>query len=127
MDVVTGNVLPGFQGTVMPPGPVPIHGEADYHLLILGPGLDSGWFFDAAQSYWNMFRPIVTDDVGLIDYVTEQSLAATIIAPPDVADALYQNLTHRYPNVWVDLIVATDLATVADTFNQRVQVNRRFG
>src|SRR5690606_2395894 len=50
--VIAGNVpYPYFEGEFPPeempvPGPGPIHGQADFHILILGPGLDTGWFLD---------------------------------------------------------------------------------
>ena len=34
----------------------------DYHFMILAPGLQSAWFFQAAKQFWQRFQPIVTDD-----------------------------------------------------------------
>jgi hypothetical protein len=116
------DILPGF-------GPGPIHGDPDYHMVILAPGLDPSWFFDTAQAYWNVFRPIVTTTWNLIEFIPRtQSLAVTVIAPPDMADSMRLSIEEKYGNVLFDLIVVgDDIASVADIFNARVWANRRFG
>jgi hypothetical protein len=109
-------------------GPGPIRGQADFHMIILAPGLQADWFFKTAQSYWNAFRPIVTVHSELIDLLPHDvSLAATIIAPPELVDTMTETIQQVYRNVWFDLIVADDLDNVRDLLNGRVLVNRRFG
>jgi hypothetical protein len=125
---VLGPGIPPALATPTPPGPGPIRGQADFHMLLLGPGLDSSWFFDTSRAYWNTFRPMVTTSVDLIDLIpSTQSLAVTVIATPDLVETLRQAITGRYPNVWFDVIEADNLEEVATTLNNRVQVNRRFG
>ena len=116
------DVLPGI-------GPGPIHGEPDFHMVILAPGLEPQWFFETAQAYWNTFRPIVTSNWTLVEFVPHtKSLAVTVIAPPDMADSMRASIQAKYANVLFDLIVAdTDLSSVAEVFNSRVWANRRFG
>ncbi len=116
------DVLPGV-------GPGPIHGEPDFHMVILAPGLEPQWFFETAQAYWNTFRPIVTSNWTLVEFVPHtKSLAVTVIAPPDMADSMRASIQAKYANVLFDLIVAdTDLDSVAEVFNSRVWANRRFG
>ena len=64
----------------------------------------------------------------LIDFIPgSHSLAVTVIATPDTVDLMRQQIKERYANVWFDLIVADTLQNVADTFNLRARVNRRFG
>ncbi len=121
---------PDFGGPVQPEdfGPGPIHGTPDHHMIILGPGLEPRWFFETAQSYWNTFRPIVTAHTELIDYIpNSQSLAVTVIAPPDTAEAVRVAIADRYPNVLFDLILTDDMESVRFLFNDRVLLNRRFG
>lgn len=109
-------------------GPGPIRGQADFHMIILAPGVEPHWFFDTAQAYWNRFRPIVTTLPELIGFVPNtQSLAATVISSPDTIDFMTQQIRGQYPNVWFDLLVTDDLSNVRDVFNSRVRVNRRFG
>ncbi|MFN8448251.1 MAG: hypothetical protein U0521_06595 [Anaerolineae bacterium] len=114
--------------TPVPYGPGPIHGDADFHMIVLGPGLDSRWFFSTAQAYWNLFRPMVTTHSELIDYIPNtQSLAVTVIASPDTLDLMESQIKDRYVNVRFDLIVANSLESVAETLNLRARVNERFG
>ena len=114
--------------TPTPYGPGPIHGQADFHMILLGPGLDTQWFFDTAQAYWNLFRPIVTTHSELIQFIPDsRSLAVTVITTPDTVDLMQAQIKERYVNVWFDLIVADTIDNVANTFNQRARVNRRFG
>lgn len=109
------------------PGPGPIHGQADFHMIILGPGVDTDWFFDTAQPYWELFRPIVTTHIDLIDFFqSDKSLAATVIAPPQYVDIMTERIKDRYPNVWFDLIVADSRQDVGDILNERVERNQRF-
>lgn len=109
-------------------GPGPIHGQASFHMVLLAPGLTPDWFFETAQPYWNTFRPIVTNRIDFIRFIPyTQSLAITVIATPDMVDTMSQMIQDQYPNVWFDLIVADNLNTVAEVFNNRVLVNQRFG
>ncbi len=124
---VMGTGLPP-PATLAPRGPGPIHGQADFHMVILAPGLEARWFFDTAQAYWNLFRPIVTTVPELIDFIpSSRSLAATVISPADLVDTMRQVIQIRYPNVWFDLIVADSVQNVAATFNDRARQNLRFG
>ena len=110
------------------PGPGPVHGEADFHMVILAPGLETRWFFDTAQAYWNTFRPIVTTRTDYIQFFTqEQSLAITVITPPELIDEMTEAIRVPFPQVWFDLIVADDQANVAEIFNSRVRDGLRFG
>lgn len=116
------------QVTPTPSGPGPIHGRADFHMVILGPGLEAVWFFDTAQAYWNAFRPIVTSFSELIGYIPNaRSLGATVIVTPDLVDVMRITVQQAYPNVYFDLVIAQDVDAMRELFNERVRVNRRFG
>jgi hypothetical protein len=111
-----------------PPGPGVIRGQADFHMVMLAPGVDSTWFFDTAQAYWNTFRPMFTTRFELIDLITsDYSIAVTLITPADMLDTLRASLTDRYPNVYLDVIITDDQARVEQLFNDRVRANLRFG
>ncbi len=122
-----GGVLPGVNPYGVGPGPV--HGEPTFHMVILAPGLEPRWFFETAQSYWNTFRPIVTNKWDFIDFIPyEMSLAVTVIAPPDMVSTMTESILGKYPNVTLDLVLAQgDPSSVADVFNNRVWANRRLG
>src|SRR5690606_19860183 len=82
-------------------GPGPIHGQADFHMVILGPGVNTDWIFETARPYWELFRPIVTDDLSLIDFfISDKSLAATVIAPPQYVTIMTERIKDKYLNVW---------------------------
>lgn len=125
----------GWRGEPMPHapyvqrGPGPIHGEPDFHALVLAPGLEPSWFFDTAQAYWQQFRPIVTTAWNFVDFIpNDKSLGVTVITPPDMVDSMRQAIAQQYPNVLLDVIVAEgDFTSVTEVLNQRVQSNRRFG
>ncbi|MBZ0287849.1 MAG: hypothetical protein K8I30_09565, partial [Anaerolineae bacterium] len=79
--------------------------------------------------YWNTFRPIVTSSWDFIEYIPyEQSLAVTVIAPPDMSNSMAMSIQGKYPNVLFDLVIADgDKGSVSDIFNNRVWSSRRFG
>ena len=125
---VMGTGVPAALQTPTPPGPGPIRGQADFHMILLAPGLDSSWLFETARAYWNTFRPMITTAAELIDLIpSTQSLAVTVISPPELAETLRAAISDRYPNIWFDLIETTNVEEVANTLNMRVRVNRRFG
>lgn len=114
--------------TLPPPGPGPIHGSADFHMVILAPGLDSAWFFETARAYWSLFRPMVTTMPELIDYIpNSRSLAVTVIATPDVVETMQRAIRDRFRFVYFDLVVAEDMTRVREVFDGRVQLGLRFG
>jgi hypothetical protein len=112
-------------------GPGIIRGDPTFHLVILAPGLQPAWFFETARAYYNTFRPIVATIWDFIDYIPpDRSLAATVIAPPDMADSMREIIQRQYPNVLFDLLIASGSASyssITDVLNARVWANRRFG
>jgi hypothetical protein len=124
---VMGSGLPTTQ-TAIPFGPGPIHGDADFHMVLLGPGVESEWFFETAQAYWDRFRPMVTTHEELIQFIpSSKSLAVTVIATPDTLDLMELQIAERYANVLYDPIVADDLNRLVELFNRRVRLDLRFG
>lgn len=111
------------------PGPGPIDGAPDFHMVILAPNLEPRWFFETARPYWNTFRPIVTSITDFMDFFPySKSLAMTIITPIDQVEAVRQTVTERFPNALLDIIIAEgDLRNVSDLLNARVWTEKRFG
>ncbi len=125
---VMGSGFVGGPRAIPQYGPGPIQGAADFHFVVLAPGLDSSWFFETARTYWDRFRPIVTTDLSLVDHIPfSQSAAITIISPPDLIETLRQAASLPYPNAYLDIIEATTREAVATIFANRVAVDRRFG
>lgn len=115
--------------TIQGHGPGPVQGEPTFHAVVLAPGLDTGWFFETAQAYWNTFRPVVTTLWNFIDFIPySQSIAVTVIAPPEMVSTMTAAIQQQYPNVLFDLIIANgNRSSVADVLNARVWSNRRLG
>mgnify|MGYP005839067625 CR=1 FL=1 len=111
-----------------PTGPGPVHGMPDYHFIILAPGLDPQWFFQAAEAYWTRFHPVLLDSTDLIPLLPyDKTLAVTAITPPDQVEAMNTQIRDRWPNAWYDLVVVDSPLRLAEVFNQRVSAGRRFG
>ncbi|NDJ85539.1 MAG: hypothetical protein GYB66_06610 [Chloroflexi bacterium] len=110
------------------PGPGPVHGEADFHFVFLTPGLETDWFFEIAAPYWDAFRPTLMPDLEYIDLLPgDKSLVVTAITLPGMVDWLNASILHRWPNVWLDIVVVDSEDTLAQQLNSRVAVGRRFG
>jgi hypothetical protein len=109
-------------------GPAPIRGQADFHMLLLAPGLDTRWFFETCNAYWSRFRPMFTTRFELIELIpSSRSLAVTVLAQPDMVDTMRAAVRDRFPNVWFDLIVADDTDRVRAILDARAQAGLRFG
>jgi hypothetical protein len=111
-----------------PRGPGPIHGQAEFHLVILAPDVTQEWFFETARDYWSLFRPIVTSTADFIGFMTQtNSCAATVIATPDSSALMTQIVRDPFPNVYFDLLIAQQgMDTVGSVFADRVRRNSRF-
>ncbi len=119
---------PGPRVLKVPVGPGPIHGAPDYHFLIVAPGFDTNWFFQDAREYWDRFRPAVVssaDFIRLLPYA--KSLAVTVLATPDIAGYMTQQIKERWPTVWFDLIIGQQEEDIAKVLRERAASGRRFG
>ncbi len=102
-----------------------------YHFMVLAPGLQSGWFFQAARQYWQRFQPIVTDNLDLLTYPEQEDLiAVTLLAREDTVnymrDQIEDKLSER-DETRVDVIVINDLESMETLLNQRATNNEPFG
>jgi len=104
--------------------------QFDYYFLVLAPGLQSAWFFQAARRYWQRYQPIVTDanQLDLLDYIPANSrVAVTLLARPDTADYARQQILARRSDAHVDPIVTNDLPSMEVILTQRAESGRRLG
>lgn len=109
-------------------GPAPVRGQPDYHWLVLAPGLQADWFFQAARRYWQNFRPTVVTDWKLIDMIpSSKSLAVTVLARQDTAEYMEKRIRETYPNIFYDTIVFDTLGEMQAELDQRATYQRRFG
>jgi len=115
---------------IAPPGvgPGPVEGQPDYHWLILAPGLQADWFFQAARRYWQVFRPTVITDWSLIGVLPgDKSLAVTVLARSDTASYMEEHIRNTWPNVFYDPIVFDTLSDMQSELDMRATYQRRFG
>lgn len=102
--------------------------EYDYHFLILAPGLQSAWFFQAARRFWQRFQPTVTDDYKLLAYVPlERSVAVTVLARPDTAAFIQNEIESQRSGLRVDMVVTDDLPLMESILNARAEAGLPFG
>ncbi len=109
-------------------GPGPVQGSPDHHWLILAPGLQADWFFQAAQRYWQTFRPTVMphwDMIGLLPYGV--TLAVTVLARSDTINYMDKRIRDEWPNVYYDPIVYDSLADMQAELDRRATYQKRFG
>ena len=100
----------------------------DYHFMILAPGLQSAWFFQAAKQFWQRFQPIVTDDWELLSYIPEDApVAVTLLARPDTSAFAQGQVEAQRPNAFLDMIVVDDLPMMEAILNQRAESGQPFG
>jgi hypothetical protein len=100
----------------------------DFHFMILAPGLQSAWFFQAARQYWQRFQPVVTDDWQLLAYIPpDRQVAATVLARADTAQFVQEQISIQRTNVRIDLIIADDLTLMESILDARAAAGTPFG
>ncbi len=100
----------------------------DYHFMVLAPGLQSAWFFQAARRFWQHFQPIVTDQVELLSYIPpDASVAVTLLARPDTANYMREQIEEQRPGIHLDMIVVDDLPLMESILNARADSGLPFG
>ena len=113
-------------------GPGPIHGQADFHMLVVDDTLSNDWLFDTARSYWESFRPIVTTQTAFFGMMPwEKSLAITLMVSAVRRFEAEAFVRENYPNAYLDIIVIREGETtpeqISRVFQLRVDTGRRFG
>lgn len=109
-------------------GPGVMHGAPGYHFIYFAPDTDANWVFDspALQDYWARHKPVLITDIEMIDFLTaDDSLAMTLITTPQMSDLLQSQITTRWQNAVLDVIVVPDAATLETIFTRRNQAGIR--
>ncbi len=100
----------------------------DHHFMILAPGMQSAWFFQAARRFWQRFQPIVTDNWGLLGLIPpEQRVAVTLLARSDTAAYAREQIEAQRANLYLDMVVSDDLPTMESILNARAEAGLPFG
>jgi hypothetical protein len=109
-------------------GPGPIHGAPDHHFVVFAPGFDANWFFAHGRDYWEKFRPALLDSTDFVSrFPRRRSLGLTLLATPEMGEYTARQIRERWPNVWVDVVLAGDAETLAQVLADRTASGRRFG
>lgn len=131
ISVMLDGSVPQIDPEAPPRGPGPVHGQADFHMVLIDRSLSTDWFFNTASNYWNLFRPVVTTVIDFFELMPyEKSLAVTLIISEARHIDLERQIRERYPNAYLDPIIIypnDTLERVNQIFEMRVQVGRRFG
>jgi len=100
----------------------------DYHFMVLAPGLQSAWFFQAARRFWQVFQPIVTDQVELLSYLPDEAkIAVTLLARPDTASYMKEQIETQRPEAFLDMVVVDDLPLMESILDARADSGLPFG
>jgi hypothetical protein len=109
-------------------GPKEVKGTPDYHWLILAPGLQADWFFQAARRYWQTFRPTVLTEWETIRFLPNtKSLAVTVLARSDTIEYMTERIQMQWPNVMFDAVVFDNLTEMQAELDRRATYQQRFG
>ncbi len=109
-------------------GPGPIHGAADFHIVLLDRSLEPAWFFDTAEAYWGRFRPNVTTLTDFFGFIpSDKSLAITAILREERLPALDAIVASEYPNAYLDVLFADSMDDVQTELDRRAEIGLRFG
>ncbi len=110
------------------PGPGVLHGDPDFHFVMISPGFDPSWLFAAAHSFWDAFSPALILTFDVIDSMPHnKSLLVTALSIPIEADNMAQTLHAHGPNIYLDLIAADTLDTLTSILNDRAASLKRMG
>src|SRR5688572_8149600 len=92
----------------------------DYHFMVLAPGLQSAWFFQAARRFWQVFQPIVTDKVDLLAFLPgDVTVAVTLLARSDTASYARDQIAAVRPDAKLDMVMIDDLPLMESILNAR--------
>jgi len=100
----------------------------DYHFLLLAPGLQSAWFFQAARRYWQRFQPIVTDNWQLLSFIPpDKQVAVTVLARSDTVLFVQEQVQTQRANAKLDTVVADELPLMEAILDSRADAGLPFG
>lgn len=109
-------------------GPGPIHGSPDYHFVVVAPGFNADWLFERGSAYFERFKPQLLPSIDYIGYLNyKRSLGVTVLATPNLAQYMRDEISGRWPAVWVDMLAVESAEALAKALDERVQTGRRFG
>lgn len=100
----------------------------NYHFLFISPELGVEWFFDAARSFFDRFRPTVVTDFSFIRIIPQQySFALTAIVRRDSAADWGVQLAQLRPFALFDPVVFETAEEAKAALDQRAELSQPFG
>jgi hypothetical protein len=110
------------------PGALADDGTPAHHLLMLAPGLQADWFFEAAGEYWRAFRPVVTTEIDLLQYIpASERVAVTVLARSDTISYMDEQIRDVWPDIMYDPVVSDSLEEMTQLLNWRVDADLPYG
>jgi hypothetical protein len=109
----------------MPPSPDTL---PDYHFLLIAPSLGAEWFFDAARTYWERFRPTAISDLELISLIPQdRTIAITVVARRDTASQWGVSVAQALPDALFDPVVQDSFDDMKRVLDERAALGQPFG
>ena len=101
---------------------------ADYHFLLIAPGLGAEWLFDTARAYFDRYRPTIIGDLNYLQYVPGTfTMAVTAIVRRDAVENMGVQIGRLRPDALYDAIVRDTPAEVRQVLDERAALNQPFG
>jgi hypothetical protein len=100
----------------------------DYHFLMIAPNLGTEWLFTSARTYWERYRPTIISDYTFLQLIPlGYTLAVTVIARRDSAEAMRVQLATLVPRAWFDPIIYDYAEDAQLALEGRAAVNQPLG
>ncbi len=102
--------------------------EISQYWLLIAPGFNQEWFFDAGVRYWQKFRPVVLPDWEMADQLAAgQTVAVTVLANSDTVDQVEARLKEIDGIVKIDSVAVDTLEDLRAELEWRVNTDRQMG
>ena len=100
----------------------------DYHFLLIAPNLGAECLFDAAQQYWERYRPTVISNFRFPALIPpDRTITLTVIARRDIAEDLARQMLVTAPNAYYDPLTFDSLDEARAELNRRAEQSQPFG
>ncbi|MBN1122606.1 MAG: hypothetical protein JXJ17_16130 [Anaerolineae bacterium] len=102
--------------------------EISQYWLLIAPGFNQEWFFDAGVRYWQKFRPVVLPDWEMADQLAAgQTIAVTVLANSDTVEQVEAHLQQIDGIVKIDSITVDTPEDLRAELEWRVNTDKQMG
>jgi hypothetical protein len=108
-----------------PPAPVE---EISQYWLLIAPGFNQEWFFDAGVRYWQKFRPVVLPNWEMAGQLAAgQTVAVTVLANSDTVDQVEAHLKEIDGIAQIDIVAVDTLEDLRAELEWRANTDKQMG